>query len=157
MGVTLRVTSQPIARPSSTSLRFRTPQSTPKQLQRVAVNNGGGGSLTLGAITATTVSGGNWLTAAQLPGFNIVDINADPTGMQQGVYKGAVTVASNAVNGSLVIPVEVEVFAQSAPIVFPDSVLNNATFDPGDFVALGGIVAVKGDQLHYGDPIGTPA
>ena len=155
VGVTMRVTSQPISRPSSTSLRFRAPQTTSKQLQRVVMNNASGGTLTLGAITATTASGGNWLAATQLPGYNIVDVTADPAGMQQGVYKGTVTVASNAVNGDVVIPVEIEVFAQSAPVIFPDSVLNNATFDPGDFVALGGIVAIKGDQLHYGDPIGN--
>ena len=155
MGVTLRVTSQPISKPSSMSLRFRAPQTTPKQLQRVVVNNAGGGTLTLGAITATTVSGGNWLTPAQLPGYNIVDITADPTGMQQGVYDGSVTIASNGVNGNVVIPVEIEVFAAGAPIIFPDSVLNNATFDAGDYVAAGGIIAIKGDQLHFGDPIGN--
>ncbi|MEP7364351.1 MAG: hypothetical protein ABI972_13945 [Acidobacteriota bacterium] len=155
MGVTLRVTSQPIAKPSSDSLRFRVPQTTPKQLQRVVINNASGGTLTLGAITAATTSGGNWLTAVQLPGYNIVDITADPTGMQQGVYDGSVTVASNGVNGNVVIPVEIEVFASGAPVIFPDSVLNNATFDAGDFVAVGGIIAVKGDQLHFGDPIGN--
>lgn len=155
MGVTLRVTSQPIAKPSSASVRFRTPQDTPKQLQRVVIDNASAGTLTLGTITAITVSGGNWLSATQLPGYNIVDVTADPTGMQQGVYQGSVTVASNAANSNVVIPVEIEVFAQGAPVVFPDSVLNNATFDPGDFVALGGIIAVKGEQLHYGDPIGN--
>ncbi|HZO54264.1 MAG TPA: IPT/TIG domain-containing protein [Bryobacteraceae bacterium] len=153
MGVTLRVTSQPVARPSSTSFRFRTPQNTPKQLKRVVINNASSGTLTLGAITAATTSGGNWLAATQLPGYNVVDITADPTGMQQGVYDGTVTIASNGVNGSLVIPVEIEVFTQGAPVVFPNSVLNNATFDPGDFVARGGIVAVKGEQLHFGEPI----
>ncbi|MBK7927342.1 MAG: hypothetical protein IPJ98_07580 [Bryobacterales bacterium] len=152
VAVTLRVTSQPIARPSSASLRFRTPLTTPKQLQRVVINNVSGGTLTLGTITAATVAGGNWLTAAQIPGFNIVDITADPTGVQAGVYKGSVTIASNAANGNVVIPVEIEVFAAGAPVLPPDSVLNNATFEPGEVVAQGGIVAIKGEQLHFGDP-----
>lgn len=152
VAVTLRVTSQPIARPLSTSLRFRTPLTTPKQLQRVVINNVSGGTLTLGTITAATVAGGNWLTAAQIPGYNIVDVTADPTGMQAGVYKGSVTIASNAANGNVVIPVEIEVFTGGVPVIPPDSVLNNATFDPGEVVAQGGIVAIKGEQLHYGDP-----
>jgi len=152
VAVTLRVTSQPIARASSKELRFRTPLTTPKQVQRVVINNVSGGTLTLGTITAATVSGGNWLTAAQIPGYSIVDVTADPTGMQAGVYKGSVTVASNAANGNVVIPVEIEVFPAGVPVIPPDSVLNNATFDPGEAVAQGGIVAIKGEQLHFGDP-----
>jgi len=153
MSVVMRVTSQPVARPSSASLRFRVPQTAPKQLQRVVISNASGGTLTLGTITAASVSGGNWLTAAQLPGYNIVDITADAAGVQQGVYKGSVTIASNAANGNVVIPVEIEVFALGPPVIFPDAVLNNATFDPGDFVAPGGIIALKGEQLHFGDPV----
>ncbi|MCC6293649.1 MAG: hypothetical protein IT164_13445 [Bryobacterales bacterium] len=153
MAVNLRVTSQPIARPSSGSLRFRVPLTTPKQLQRVVIGNASGGTLTLSAVTVATASGGDWLKAVQLPGYSIVDVTADPAGLQQGVHRGTVTVASNAANGSVVIPVEMEVFPAGAPVVFPDSVLNNATFDPGDFVAPGGIIALKGEQLHFGDPL----
>jgi uncharacterized protein (TIGR03437 family) len=63
-----------------------------------------------------------------------------------------VTVASNAVNGNLVIPVELTVAAQGPPLAYAGGVVNNGTFASGEPVAQGGIVAVFGSQLDFDAP-----
>ena len=137
--VRLRVTSEPIAQSSSPILQLRLPQGTPKHTSRVSIFNAGLGRLNVGAVT---VSGAAWLSAAKLEGYDLVDVAADPGGLQPGSYQGMVTVASNAANGLLAIPVHLEIVPQRAPAIFPGLVLNNATFEEFEQVSQGGIVAV---------------
>ena len=153
VGVNLRITSQPIAALSQNTVRFRLPQGSAKQLARIAVGNRGMGTLAVNAPSVATSSGGNWLTAVRPEGFNLVDITADPSGLSPGIYRGTVTVASNAANGSINVPAELEIIAAGPPVAFAGQVLNNANFARDEPVAQGGIAALFGEQLHVGDPV----
>jgi uncharacterized protein (TIGR03437 family) len=152
--VRLRVTAEPIAQASPPLLQLRLPQGTSKHTSRVSIFNAGVGRLNVGA---ASVSGAAWLSAAKLEGYDLVDIAADPGNLPPGSYQGMVTVASNAVNGPLAIPVHLEIVPQRAPAIFPGLVLNNATFEEFEQVSQGGIAAVFGEQFHYGDPIQAPS
>lgn len=151
VNVALRVTSQPISQAAVAP--FKIAQNTPKQTQNILIANAGLGKLAVSGVTAATQSGGNWLMAKQLdaPYDSYVAVTADPTSASPGLYQGTVTVASNAANGSLTIPVRLEVTAQASPTAFYQGVVNNATFEAGP-VAQGELVALFGDQLAYADP-----
>jgi uncharacterized protein (TIGR03437 family) len=153
VAVVLHVTTQPIATPSSTPVSFTIPANTSKQSIPVGITNAGQGTLTVSTVTATAANSGTWLTAAAVTGG--VSITADPTGLAAGVYQGTVTVASNAVNASLVIPVTLTVVAQGPPVAFAGGVVNNGTFGSGEPLAQGGIVAVFGSQFTFDDPKGA--
>ena len=154
MNVSLRVTSQPIGQPSSSALEFRIAQDTPKQKQNVRMTNAGLGALQVTGVSVSTQSGSNWLSAEQLaePYTDFIAVTADPAGLSPGIYQGAVSVAANAANAPIAIPVRLEITQQTAPAAAFQGVVNNATFAAGESVAQGDIVAVFGDQLAYGDP-----
>ncbi len=156
VNVSLRVTSQPIGQPSPAAIEFRIAQNTPKQKQNVRVTNAGLGALQVTGASVSTQSGGNWLSAEQLaePFNDFVAVAADPAGMSTGIYEGAVSVAANAANAPVIIPVRIEITQQAPPSAAFQGVVNNATFAAGESVAQGDIVAVFGDQLAYGDPQG---
>jgi uncharacterized protein (TIGR03437 family) len=153
VSVLLHVTTEPIVQLSSPSLAFTIAQSATKQTVPVAITNAGQGTLTVASVTAAAASSGTWLTAATVSGG--MTITADPTGLAAGSYQGTVTVASNAVNNSVVVPVALTVEAQGPPLAFAGGVVNNGTFGNGEPVAQGDIVAVFGDQFTYDDPIGA--
>jgi uncharacterized protein (TIGR03437 family) len=150
--VTMQVTSAPIAAASKPSARVRLAQSPAKALERIRIFNRGLGRLNVMAATATTQTGGNWLTATKLEGFDLVDVTFNAADAQPGVYKGSVSVAHSGVNSPLVIPVELEVVAQAAPVTRLGGVLENAVFQEDDVIAAGGIVAAFGEQFTYKDP-----
>ncbi len=150
--VALQVTSQPIATASKSALRVRLAQNPAKILERLRISNRGLGRLNVTGATATVQTGGNWLTATQLDGFDLVDVNFNAADAQPGVYKGNVAVAHSGVNSPLNIPVELEVVAQAAPSLRLGGVLENAVFEDGDVLAAGGIVAAFGEQLTFKDP-----
>jgi len=146
--VSLRVTSQPIAAPVQTSLRFRIAQNTGVHVQALAFSNRGLGTLNLTGASSAASSGGAWLSAETVSGA--VTVRADSASLAPGIYKGEVNVTSNGANSPLRIPVECEVIPQSAPSISYQGVVNNADFDPDDPVAQGGIAAVFGEQLAFG-------
>ena len=150
--VSLQVTSQPIAAATQTAVRVRLAQSPAKQTERIQIINRGLGKLNVTGATATVASGGTWLTATKLDGFNIVDLVFNAADAQPGVYKASVAVAHNGVNSPLTIPVELEVVPQAAPAIRLAGVLENAAFEQGDVLAAGGIVAAFGEQFTYKDP-----
>ena len=143
--VTLRVTTQPIAQLSSERLAFRIAQGSAKQTQAVVVSNRGQGTLTLSSASAATASGGNWLTATQQN--NVVQVTADPANIAPGSYQGTLTVGSNAVQGNVTVPVQLDVVAAGSPLAYANGVVNNATFEGGDVLAQGAIVALFGEQF----------
>jgi len=154
----LHVTTQPILQAAPNALQIRIAQGANKQtsangaLQYISTSNSGMGTLSLSTVSATTVSG-SWLTASTVLGYpSLVAISADPTGLSPGIYQGTVTVASNAANGSVAIPVQLTVEAQTAPIATAGGVVNNGTFATNESLAVGDIAAVFGDQFTYGDP-----
>lgn len=155
----LHVTTSPILQAAPASLNIKIAQGANKQtstngsLPYISTSNSGMGTLTLSAPTASTSSGGNWLSVAPVSNFpSLIAVTADPTGLSPGVYQGTVTVASNAANASVPVPVQLTVEAQNPPVAFPGGVVNNGTFVGNQPLALGDITAVFGDQFTYGDP-----
>jgi uncharacterized protein (TIGR03437 family) len=148
--VLLHVTTSPIAAASAPSLAFHIAQQTAKQAQSLAIANAGTGALVVSGATAATAAGGSWLSA-ECSGA-AVSVAADPTGLSAGVYQGSITVATNAANGTLTIPVRLEVVPQSPPVAAYRGTVNAATFLPDDPIAQGDIMALFGDQLAYDGP-----
>jgi uncharacterized protein (TIGR03437 family) len=144
--VSMRVTTLPIAVPSTDKLVVRLAEGSPA-LQYpfspiVTVGNAGQGSLT---VSDTSVTGGNWIKKDVVAGFFAID----PTGLPVGTNTGSIVFTSNAVNGTVTVPVELQVVAKRPPSIFFQGVLDNATFIPGDTVAQGDIMIVKGEQLSF--------
>jgi adhesin/invasin len=140
--VNLQVTSQPIAGLPPEIPFYHVVQNSPKQTMAVAVTNQGLGSLT---VSGTSASGGTWLSVGNTG--TTINVTADPTGLAPGVYTGAITVASNAVNSPLSVPVQLSVVAPSAPFAYYGGAVNIATYRATDSVAQGDIVSVWGEQL----------
>ena len=152
IAVLLHVTTQPILQPNPTTIAFRIAQSANKQTDYVVTSNGGQGALTISGVTASA-SSGTWLSAQTVSGnASLVSIVADPTGLSPGAYQGTVTIASNAANSSVIVPVQLNVVAPTAPVSAAGGVVNNGTFAGGESLAQGDIAALFGDQLTYGDP-----
>jgi uncharacterized protein (TIGR03437 family) len=151
--VTLRITSQPIAQVSDQRIDFRIAQNGPKAVQGIAIANRGLGALEVTGVTAATTSGGSWLTAERVPNQAAALLTANPAGLAPGRYAGTVTIASNAVQGALTLPVELNVVAAGAPQISFGGVVNNVFPDPGSVVAQGAIIALFGEQLASGDPV----
>ncbi len=131
-------------------MNFQIAQGANKQSAPVAATNSGQGTLTVSGVTAAAASSGTWLSAATVTGG--FTVTADPTGLAPNIYTGTVTVASNAANSSVVIPVQLTVEQPTPPVAFAGGVVNNGTFGSGESLAQGDIVAVFGDQFTYGDP-----
>jgi uncharacterized protein (TIGR03437 family) len=153
ISVSLKVTTQPIAEGSSSSLSFNIAQGAQPQIMNVAVTNPGQGTLTVSGVTATAASSGTWLTAATVSGG--VTVTANPSGLSPDTYTGTVTVASNGVNGNIVIPVQLVVAAQGPPIASAGGAVNNGSFASGEPLAQGDIVAVFGSQFDFDAPQGA--
>jgi uncharacterized protein (TIGR03437 family) len=159
--VTMQVTMQPIAQPSTLHLRVRLAQGAPVYATVITLTNLGQGTL---HIQAAKTSGAAWITAVAYPiGGLILDyalVTIDPKGLAPGTYSDAVAVTSNAVaytgaqgdTTTLSVPVDLEIVAAGPPVVDFQGVLDNAIFNPGDIIARGDIVAVKGQQLSMVAP-----
>ncbi len=146
--VTLNVTSQPIASLSTSSLSYRIAQGAAAQTQNILLTDAAGsGYLTPAGATVATTSGGNFITTTTGTGY--VSVVADPAGLQPGTYAGTVTIATGAANGSVDVPVTLNVVATAAPFVRAGSVVNNATFT-SDTLAQGDFPAVFGEQFTAG-------
>jgi uncharacterized protein (TIGR03437 family) len=159
IAVTMHVTTQPIALPLFTPVKFSIAQGAAKQyfpVQTIGVfypllSNGGQGTLTYGAPTAAS-TGGNWLTVAVSQGDNsLFQIAADATGLSPGIYQGTVSIPTNAANSPTTIPVQLSVLAAGPPFV-NIGIANGYTNLPSDGLAQGDFVALFGNQFTAGDP-----
>ena len=150
ISVVLNVTTQPIAQAGSSALYFNAVQGGQAETQNVAVTNAGQGTLTVSTVTATAANSGTWLTAMTTTGG--ISVTADPTGLSPGTYPGTVTVASNAVNNSISIPVQLVVVAQGPPQADVGGVVNNGTFASSEPLAQGDIAAIFGSQFTFDTP-----
>jgi uncharacterized protein (TIGR03437 family) len=148
ISVSLQVTSQPILQIPATPITFNLVQGQAPQTYDVAFQNLGLGSL---SITGAAASGGNWLSASATGGANIA-LTANPGALTAGSYFGTVTLASNAANTAVPVPVRVNVMAVSGPTVAFGGVVDNAAFVNGQAVAAGSIAAVFGSQLSTSAP-----
>lgn len=150
ISVSLNVTTQPIAQASSSSLGFAIAQGTQSQTDNIAVTDAGQGTLTVSGVTATAANSGTWLTATTISGG--ISVTANPSGLSPDTYTGTVTVASNGVNGNIVIPVQLVIVAQGPPIAAAGGVVNNGTFGGGEPLSQGDIAAVFGSQFTFDAP-----
>jgi len=150
VNVTLNVTESPIAWPAQDAVRYRLHQGAAKAAGQILIRNRGTGTLAVSGATAATTGGGDWLAAETAEG-NIVKVTVNPEGVQPGVYRGSVTVASNAANNDLRIPVELELLASRPAIIQFQGVQDTATFAEGDQLAAGGLVAAFGEGFTYSD------
>jgi len=159
---TLHVTTQPIAVANASTATFA-PQPTTDALNirlaagaplltypfsaNVTVGNIGQGSLSVQDPVIT----GAWLKADNVPGYGVVPgyYSIDPTGLAVGSYPGSLAFPSNAANGTVTVPINLQVVDKGNPLIYYHGVLDNATFIPGDTVAQGDILVVKGEQLSF--------
>jgi uncharacterized protein (TIGR03437 family) len=157
--VVMRVTTQPIVQSSVESLSFKVAQgaysaANAQGLIKYAVlNNTGRGAL---AVSGVTVDGmtGSWLTAQMLAGTQYLQAAVKPGSLGAGRYSATIKVASNAANGALSIPVDLEVAASPEPRAFYGGAVNNATFTGGEPLARGAIVSLFGEHLTMSDAAG---
>ncbi len=147
--VTMQVTAEPISMLSRDKVEFRLAGGTTPVDGFVAISNRGLGELELEEPAVSDGEAG-WLSAGLLPGF--VRIRADPEGLAPGLYRGSVSVSSNAANSPQQIAVRLEVVRQGPPIASFNGVVNNATFSSEDPVPQGGIAAVFGSLLSFAPP-----
>jgi uncharacterized protein (TIGR03437 family) len=155
------VTAQPVAQPSTERLKVRLAQGAPAYGGAITLTNLGQGTL---RVQSAKTSGAAWLAVQTYTVGGLIPdgvaVTIDPKGLAPGTYSDAVAITSNAAAytgsrgdlTSLSVPVDLEIVAAGAPIVDFQGVLDNATFNPGDSIARGGIVAVKGQQLSKAVP-----
>ncbi|HEX5227818.1 MAG TPA: hypothetical protein VFW44_08915 [Bryobacteraceae bacterium] len=151
--VNLNVTTQPIAQASSSAVSFTAAQGSAAQTDNIAVTNAGQGTLTVSSVTATADNSGTWLKAATITGG--ISVTADPTGLSPDTYTGTVKIASNAVNSSIAIPVQLIVVAQGPPVASVGGVIANSTFAVGEALSQGDIASVYGNQFTFDAPSGA--
>lgn len=105
------------------------------------INEAAGTSLSVSAAAGSAA----WLTASV--SGSVVTITATPGTMAAGLYKGAVTLTSNAANNAqIAIPVEFTVAPAGTPSISFGGLVNGADFTPTS-VSPGDIVALFGQQL----------
>ena len=151
--VTMHVTTQPIAQPYPAQVTERLAQGAAPLAMQISLNNPGQGSIVFGAVSATTTDGGKWLTASASSG-GWAAITLDPGTLAPGFYTGSVSIASNAVNGTVAVPVSFQVAAKGAPTANYLGVVDNAIFGvDGGAVAPGDIVDVFGEQFWFASNI----
>ena len=153
VSVVLNVTTEPIVKLSSSAVSFDIAQGANKQTTPVAVTNAGQGTLTVSSVKAAAANSGTWLSAATVAGG--ITVTADPTGLSPNTYTGTVTIASNADNSSVAIPVQLTIVPQGPPLANAGGVVNNGTFGGNESLAQGDIVAVFGSQFTYDAPQGA--
>ena len=98
------------------------------------ITNQSSGTLT-GTISASTSSGGQWLTAAGQASYNwtapeTVNVAANPAGLSAGPYTGSLTVSSPNASGTVTIPVTMTIYnalqitTTSLPVAIPGQPYN---------------------------------
>jgi len=150
VSVLLHVTTQPILRAIPATVQFRIPQGANKQTAQIGIANAGQGTLTLSSsgVTASTATG-NWLSVqGNVQG---ITVTADPSGLSPNTYSGTISIASNAANSSVTVPVQLTLAAQTPPVATSSGLIANDT-QGGGALAQGDVVSMFGDQFTYGDP-----
>jgi uncharacterized protein (TIGR03437 family) len=141
INVNLHVTAQPILQ--ITPLTFNVIQGQAVQTNNVAFQNIGMGSLSIGGVTT---SGGSWLSAL-VQNLSTLTVSINPGSLNPGSYSGTITLASNAANTTVPVPVRVNVAPARGPLLSVGGVVDNAAFESNQAVGSGTIVAVFGNQL----------
>jgi uncharacterized protein (TIGR03437 family) len=143
--VAMHVTDQPVAQPSSSRVSVRLAQGAAPNVTNVLLVNQGGGTLAVSGATANLKTGSGWLTAKSFA--TGATLTLDAGSLSPGAYSGSVDIASNAVNGTITVPVDFTVVPKGPPLIFYQGVVDNGTFGAGDTVARGDVMVVLGEQL----------
>jgi uncharacterized protein (TIGR03437 family) len=152
--VTLNVTEMPIIDLLTTLAPFNVAQGAAPVEKAIVVGNLGATALVIGAATVT--SGADWLTTTidnETATDPSVVMTADATDLPPGQYTATVTIVSNAANGPLVIPFQMNVVPVGPPLSYYQSVVSNGTFAAGAPVAPGELVIVQGEQFTMGSAV----
>jgi len=151
IAVTMNVTTQPIAQASPLQVTQKLAVGAPALTQYITLSNSGQGSLAISGATAT----GSGISATVVGGF--VGVAFDPTGLSANTYTGSVSIASNAANSPIVIPVTFQVVAAGVPTVYYQGVVDDAVFGGSGFtVTPGDVIALFGEQLSFAAPTSQP-
>jgi uncharacterized protein (TIGR03437 family) len=142
--VTMHVTDQPVAVPSTDAVQKRIAQGAPPILGVVTLDNIGLGTL---SVSAVKVNNAAWLQAT--PSGAGAILTYDVTSLSPGTYTGSVTLTSNSVTPVPDIPVVLTVVAKGAPVISFNGVVDNAIFGAGDALTSGDIGVVLGEQLSF--------
>jgi uncharacterized protein (TIGR03437 family) len=150
-GVT--VPAPPTVSASPTNLTFSyNAGGTAPAAQSIMVS-GGGAALAFSA-TASTVSGGNWLSVSPTSGNTPASVSAsvNPTGLNPGNYTGTVVVSgSNGAGGNTTVNVSLTV---TAPLPTITQVVNSAS-DAGGSVSPGEVLTISGTALGPTPAVGV--
>src|SRR5579871_1578842 len=129
------------------SLQFVTATGTSPAAQTFQVQNSFSSTLGFTA-TATTLSGGNWLSVSPSSGASpaTVTVTVNSNGLAKGVYQGAVTIAALASSNAINSPQTVQIaLAVSAPVIGQNGIVEGAGF--ATLVSSGGIESLFGQNL----------
>lgn len=151
--VTMHVTTQPIAVPSTTHISLRLAQGAPAMtapfLAPITFSNSGMGTLAIQDVTAD----GAAVSAVNNAGA--VFVTVDPGSLAPGTYDGgSVTVQCNAANCPIQVPVSLQIIPEAPPLIFYQGVVDNAVFSRP--LAPGDIAVVFGEQLSFSRPVFAP-
>ncbi|MGJ5820488.1 hypothetical protein [Paludibaculum fermentans] len=144
--VALTVTSGPILVVPD-QLMFRLAAGGPAMTGLLALGNRGGGDLQASAVTWTTASGGDWLTAELASDGRAIAYSVKQAGLEPGLYTGFLEITSNASKPVHQLPILVDVMATESPAVAPATVLDVTTLESGAAMAPGSLARLQGTQL----------
>ncbi|HKE26524.1 MAG TPA: hypothetical protein VKB88_29420 [Bryobacteraceae bacterium] len=150
--VTMRLTTLPIAVPSTTQISLRLAQGGPAMtapfLPPITITNSGMGTLSVEDVTAQGLA----VSAQKVNGAAVVTV--DPGSLAPGFYTdGSVIIRCNAANCPIQVPVSLQVIPPVAPVLAYRGVADNATFAPNQGIAPGDIAVVTGEQLSLTAPV----
>ena len=149
VNVTLHVTSQPIAT-GPDAINLRVVQNSGPLSPVITIGNRGLGNVAITGVTVTNATAG--FTVAAKHDTTTVTATVDPTGLAPGHYSAIVSIATNAANGAINVPLNLEIVPTGPPLAFFQGVVNNGDFAADDPVAGGDIVALFGEQLSSQGP-----
>ncbi len=125
VSLTVIAASAPTLSVSTKSLTYSFAQGSQGQQQTIPVANVGGGTLSFQA-SATTSSGGNWLSVTQdgsgatLVTPDLLTVTVNPGALAVGTYTGLITITANA---TVTIPVTLVISAVQHPIALTENAL----------------------------------
>jgi len=156
--VTMRLTKQPIAIPSTSQIDLRLAQGGPAVtypfLPPISLRNEGLGTLMVQGVSASGPGVGAYVYA------DLAIVSVDPGSLGPGLHSdGLVTIQCNGANCPVQVPVKLEIVPRGPPAIAYQGVVDNATFAPGTPAAPGDVTIAKGEQLSLGPPafaVGAP-
>jgi uncharacterized protein (TIGR03437 family) len=148
--VRMTVTSQPIVEAAPDRLILRWAQGSGAQKSYVTLSNRGRGALSIASASVTGITG---VTAAPLPGTALVEVSVNTDTIAPGTYRGAVAASGPWANGSVTVPVVLDIVSQGPPQISFGGVLNNANFAANEPLGLGGLAVLFGSQFYFKAPL----